>query len=266
LRDWSIALYVLAERADNRATPAFRDALLWAANRHGDIFEDAGHVIWILGNGGLTKFSHGRFVTLTHEQRLPASVLGAIVGDGYDELWLNTDSGLLLLSRKAFDAAVKDPCRRLQYQLYDTADGVAGAPIVKLLARRDANGRLWFARGGALTSVTPTPSHLAGTLRPQLRSVLIEGVVTDDGAVRDLSNSVLSSSTRRIEINYTALALTAPAKIRFRYRLDGFDRLGRRRNRRQASTRICTGPTSFASSQRNDGRWGTAAAGMALSA
>ena len=112
-----------------------------------DIFEDADHVIWILGNGGLTKFSHGRFVTLTHEQRIPPSVLGAIVSDGDDELWLNTDSGLLRLSRKAFDAAVEDPGRQLQYRLYDTADGVAGAPIVKLLARRDANGRLWFAQG-----------------------------------------------------------------------------------------------------------------------
>ena len=186
-----------------------------------DIFEDADHVIWILGSGGLTKFSHGRFVTVTHQQGIPPSVLGAIVSDGDDELWLNTDSGLLRLSQKAFDAAVDDPGRQLHYRLYDTADGVAGAPIVKLLARRDANGRLWFARGGALTSVTPT--HLADTLRPQLQSVRIEGVVTDDGAVHDLSNSVLSSSTRRIEINYTALALTAPNKIRFRHRLDGFD-------------------------------------------
>ena len=80
---------------------------------------------------------------------------------------------------------------------------------MKLLARRDANGRLWFARGGALTSVTPT--YLADTFPPPLQFVRIEGVVTEDGAVHDLANSVLSSSTRLlIEINYTALALTAP--------------------------------------------------------
>lgn len=226
-----------------------------------DIFEDADHVVWILGNGGLTKFSHGRFVTLTHEQRIPPSVHGAIVSDGYDELWLNTDSGLLRLSRKAFDAAVEDPSRPLQYQLYDTADGVAGAPIVKLLARRDANGRLWFARGGALTSVTPT--HLADALRPPLQWVRIEGVITDDGAVHDLSDSVLSSSTRRIEINYTALALTAPNRIRFRYRLDGFDAdwvdAG---TRRQAFyTNLVPGTYVFrVEATANDGRWGDSSA------
>ena len=229
-----------------------------------DIVEDADHVIWILGNGGLTKFAHGRFLTLTHEQRIPPSMLGAIVSDGYGELWLNTDSGLLLLSQRAFDAAVTDPSRRLQYRLYDSADGVAGAPIVKLLARRDANGRLWFARGGALTSVTPT--HLADTLRPQQQFVLIESVVTDDGAVHDLSDSVLSSSTRRIEINYTALALTAPNKIRFRYRLDGFDPdwvdAG---TRRQAFyTNLVPGAYVFhVEASANDGRWGDSSAAAA---
>lgn len=229
-----------------------------------DIFEDADHVIWILGDGGLTKFSDGRFVTLTHEQRIPPSVLGAIVSDGNDELWLNTDRGLLRLSRKAFDAAAEDPSHQLQYRLYDTADGVAGAPIVKLLARRDANGRLWFARGGALTSVTP--AHLADGLRPRLQLVRIEGVITDDGAVDDLSNSVLSSSTRRIEINYTALALTAPNRIRFRYRLDGFDAdwvdAG---TRRQAFyTNLVPGTYVFrVEASANDGRWGDSSAAAA---
>ena len=186
-----------------------------------DIFEDSSHVIWILGNGGLTKFSQGRFVTLTPEQRTPASVHGAMVSDGRGELWLNTDNGLLRLTQQAFDAALDDPGRPLQYQLYDAADGVAGAPNVKLLARRDANGRLWFVRGGALTSVTPT--RLTDALPPQLpQFVRIESIVTNDGAY-DLSKSVLPSTTRRVEINYTALALTAPNKIRFRYRLDGFD-------------------------------------------
>jgi signal transduction histidine kinase/ligand-binding sensor domain-containing protein len=186
-----------------------------------DIFEDTNHVIWILSNGGLTK-SHRRFVTVAHEQGMPVSERGAMVSDAHGELWLNTDTGLLRLTQEAFEAAVDDPTRQLQYQLYDTADGVAGAPIVKLLARRDANGRLWFLRGGVLTSVMP--GRLTDTLSAEVPQVVrIESVATNDGP-HDLSKSVLPSTTRRIEINYTALAsLTAPNKIRFRYRLDGFD-------------------------------------------
>ena len=145
---------------------------------------------------------------MTHEQRMPPSVLGAMVIDDHNELWLNTDSGLLRLSQKAFDAAVEDPSRQLQYQLYDTADGVAGAPIVKLVARRD--GTAGCGSQGAEPSRRSRRPSLADTLPPLPQFVRIESVVTDDGAVHDLSKSVLPSSTRRIEINYTALALTAP--------------------------------------------------------
>jgi signal transduction histidine kinase/ligand-binding sensor domain-containing protein len=185
-----------------------------------DVFEDAAHVTWLVGNSSLTKVWGERFVTLADEQRLPPSIHGALVSDGRDELWLNTDGGLLRLSQEAFEAAIDDPGRQLRYQLYDAADGVAGPSTVKLLAQRDANGRLWFARGGALTTVTP--ARLAAPIRPIPNFVRIESVVTDDG-VQDLDRHALAPRTRRIEINYTALALTAPNKIRFRYRLDGFD-------------------------------------------
>jgi signal transduction histidine kinase len=185
-----------------------------------DVFEDANHVIWILSNNGLTK-AHGRVATVAHQQGIPPSVRGAMVSDARGELWLNTDTGLLRLTQEAFDATVENPTRQLQYQLYDTADGVAGRPGMKLLARRDATGRLWFLRGGVLTSVMP--SRLTDTLSTDVpQAVRIEAVATNDGA-HDLSKSVLPSTTRRIEINYTTMTLTAPNKIRFRYRLDGFD-------------------------------------------
>ena len=105
-------------------------------------------------------------------QRLPSSALGALVSDARGELWLNINDGLVRLGQQTFDAAVDDPSERLQYQLYDTADGVAGVPIVKLLARRDNSGRLWFARGGALTSVSP--DHLSDPVPPLPRFVRIE--------------------------------------------------------------------------------------------
>jgi signal transduction histidine kinase/ligand-binding sensor domain-containing protein len=221
-----------------------------------DIFEDPSQVIWILGDHGLTKFSDGRFVTLKNERGIPRSLLGAIVSDGSHDLWLNIDSGLLRLSEKTFDAAVESPSRPLEYQLYDGTDGVAGAPIVKLLARRDVNGRLWFARGGILMSVMP--AHLARQLPPLPQFVRIERAVTDDGAVHDVSMSLLSSSTRGLEIDYTALALTAPNKIQFRYRLEGFDaNWVNAGTRRQAFyTNLPPGPYVFrVEASANDGRW-----------
>jgi hypothetical protein len=214
-----------------------------------DVFEDANHVIWILSNNGLSK-AHGRVPTGAHQQGIPPSVRGAMISDGRGELWLNTDTGLLRLTQEAFEAAVEDPTRQLQYQLYDTADGVAGRPGVKLLARRDATGRLWFLRGGVLTSVMP--SRLTDTLSAEVPQVVrIESVATNDGT-HDLSQSVLPSTTRRIEINYTTLTLTAPNKIRFRYRLDGFTEIGWTGTQRQALSQSGAGLVCV--SRRSDGQ------------
>src|SRR5207302_8594342 len=51
----------------------------------------------------------------------------------------------------------------------------------------------------------------------------IAGVTIDESAVTAAAAGVLPPGTRKIQIDYTALRLTAPRQIRFRYRLDGFD-------------------------------------------
>ena len=78
------------------------------------------------------------------------------------------------------------------------------------------------------------------------------------GPVSDLSESVLGASTRRIEINYTALALTAPSKIRFRYRLDGFDPdwVDAGTGRQAFYTNLAPGAYVFrVEASASDGRW-----------
>src|SRR6185436_7974415 len=46
-----------------------------------DIFEDGGGVIWVLGSGGLSRWSGEHFVTLTQAAGLPPSRIGAMTED-----------------------------------------------------------------------------------------------------------------------------------------------------------------------------------------
>jgi signal transduction histidine kinase/ligand-binding sensor domain-containing protein len=186
-----------------------------------DIFEDQDRIVWILGSGGLMRFAKGRFVTLTQERGFPLSEHGAVITDEKGNLWLNIDVGLIRFERKDLTKAFEDQASRLQYKFYDTSDGVAGPPIVSVLAKSSADGTLWFVRGGVLTSVNPRRLGDASTLT--LGAVRIENAVIDDDKMNYMPRGVLPSGTRRIEINYTALALTAPQKVHFRYRLEGFD-------------------------------------------
>jgi signal transduction histidine kinase/ligand-binding sensor domain-containing protein len=185
-----------------------------------DVFEDEHGVVWILGTGGLTRFSEGVFATLDRRAGLPSSGIGAITDDQSDGLWLNMDVGLVRVTRKAFDHALANPSQRLQYDLYDSSDGVAGAPILNVRARRGSDGTLWFVRGGGLTAVAP---RALGRARDTRVPVMIEGALADEARLEPVSGAALAPGTRRVQINYTALTLRAPNRMRFRYRLDGFD-------------------------------------------
>ena len=107
------------------------------------------------------------------------------------------------------------------YNIFDAVDGLAGVAVGTATAARAADGTLWFAIGGSLTVVDPR--HVAAKQQPAVVAQIATARV-DDRLVAPGSTGALPAGTREVQIDYTALRLTAPGQIRFRYRLDGFDR------------------------------------------
>ena len=54
-------------------------------------------------------------------------------------------------------------------------------------------------------------------------AVLIESVTADQQRLQVPEGTRLPPLTGNIQIDYTALSFTAPEKVRFRYRMEGFD-------------------------------------------
>ena len=185
------------------------------------IFEDRSGVVWIGGSGGLSRFADGRVVTVNHDNGLPGNRVSAIVDDEEGYVWLSVDRGLVRLNRHELDAEAATRGRRIQYKLYDTSDGLAGAPLGSIRAARAADGRLWFVRGGGLTVADPRALDVDRTFAPA--PLRIEAAVANERRLSPFPHTALPPGTRRLQISYTALTLTASNKIRFRYRLDGLD-------------------------------------------
>jgi signal transduction histidine kinase len=110
--------------------------------------------------------------------------------------------------------------RRVHYQAYDANQGLAGVPLGSSIVRA-ADGTIWVLSGGNLTVVDPRSLPADTTMAPP--QVRIEGASVDGERVAHTTGRALPPGTRRVEIDYTALRLTAPRQLRFRYRLDGFD-------------------------------------------
>ena len=193
------------------------------------IFEDSNHVVWVGGTAGLRRFSDGQIAALDRRNGLPAARVMAITQDHADYLWLLADRGPDYVGRRGavirlhpteFASAVSGQ-GTFKYSLYDSSHGVALLTIQNTGAARSTDGALWFAAGGSLTVIDPRRLPDDAATRPLAR---IEDGIIDGTRIAASPGAPLPAGTRNVQIDYTSLQLTSPGQLRFRYKLEGFDR------------------------------------------
>lgn len=198
------------------------------------LHEDAAGNLWA-GTAG------GRIACLANETWLhwnlnPGSpkdhpLLGILSSDDGD-LWFGTSSSIYRLEQREI-AALLASQTPLRPQLIYKADMVGSPPTYGWpQAAKSPDGKLWFGLANAVVTLDLRAPMASLTMPP----VLIEQVAVNEDiiphtatkatptAVKNNVTSVrLPSDCRSLEIRFTALNLSAPEKIRFRHRLDGFD-------------------------------------------
>jgi PAS domain S-box-containing protein len=205
------ASYSAADGLGEGHVPGLRldaDGALWAATKE----------------GGLSRIKDGRIATLTSRNGLPCDSIFWTIEDDDRSLWLYTACGLVRIVRSELDAWIADPARRIEATVWDAADGIRfhtgspatfGPPVAK-----SSDGKLWFLMGGEGIHVLDPRRLVVNQLPPP---VYIEQV-TADGKSYDASQGLrLPPLVRDLSINYTALSLVAPEKMRFRFKLEGQD-------------------------------------------
>jgi signal transduction histidine kinase/ligand-binding sensor domain-containing protein len=160
---------------------------------------------------------------------LPA-VIHAIINDDHGHLWLATDSGLTRADSQALLAcAQQNPCRLNPGQLtsFTTVDGLRSRETSSdshPTAVLTSDGHLWFTspRG----AIVADPQHFPAN--PLAPPVSIERFAVDDRDV-DPAAHAAASTTRlgaghmRFQFDYSGLSFAAPQKVRYQYKLEGFD-------------------------------------------
>jgi two-component sensor histidine kinase len=194
------------------------------------VFEDAHGTTWAGSAAGLARIRDEQVDWLSERDGLPAQRVLAITQSDDGFLWLAVDRGPLHAGRRAalvrlhpsdFDRAASGSGPVAGYKLYDALNGLAGVPLEPVTAARSRDGSLWFAFGGSLTVVDP---RQVGSDRGVTAAFArIAAVTIDDRPATPAAAGTLPAGTRTLQIDYTALRLTAPRQTRFRYRLDGFD-------------------------------------------
>lgn len=187
------------------------------------LHEGSRGAIWIgTKGGGLSRLEEGRLTTFTTEQGLWHNSIYAIVEDNRGDLWLSCPKGVFRVARSAINAVMTGKSERLDIKTFDRSDGLRSGHTVggsQPAAWHAPDDMLWFATFDGLASVDPKDIH-ENNSSP---TVYLEQLVVNDLALANREEPVLPPGSRNIELHYTAIDLTDPEQVRFRYRLLGLD-------------------------------------------
>jgi len=181
------------------------------------LFEDRSGVIWVGTAEGIAVVQAGQMRPISAAtMELRGSVLG-FAEDRRGSLWVNVADHLLRVDREAlFHGALDDG----DVREFGVADGLPGVESLKRDGTifADSVGQIWFALTRGLSVADPVRAERS------LPALMLVEEVTADGAAIDVQGPVrIPSSRRRLTLSYAGLSLSAPERVRYRYRLDGFD-------------------------------------------
>lgn len=185
-------------------------------------YSDGSGAIWVATVGGLSRIKDGRVLTLTSQNGLPCNNVHWMMEDDLHSVWLYTGCGLVQIARTELDAWVANSKRAIHATIFESSDGVRSHPVLNSespLVAKATDGRLWFATLEGVSIIDP--HHLA--YNKLVPPVHIEQVIADDKPYDAQNGMKLPPRIHYLTINYTALSLVAPEKVRFRYKLDGVD-------------------------------------------
>jgi len=180
--------------------------------------EDSAGVLWIGTANGLAFINSGTIQALREVPELLHEQIYGIEEDKIGALWIATSNHVLRVNRdKLLGLIVSDA----DVREYGFADGLGGLEGVKRYRSvvTDSLGRVWFSTNRGISFINPT--RVMASSAPAI--VHVEGIAAD-GRRFNLRDQVrIPAPHQRITLGYTGLSLAVPARVRFKYKLDGLD-------------------------------------------
>ena len=187
-------------------------------------FDKAG-ALWIgTFGGGLNRYKDGKFSVINHRQGLPNGIIGHIESDGRGFFWVSSYGGIMRISEEEFNRCADGEIQKVHCLTYGLNDGLPTLECAEGLQPagcKTADGRLWFPTAKGLVAIDPANV----TTNPLPPPVILEEVRVDD---KPLTNGTFTGlrippGRHQLDFQYTGLSFVAPEKVRFKYRLNGFE-------------------------------------------
>lgn len=262
---------------------------LWIGTRNGglNLFKDGKFSVWSLENGlsdndvraiqvdhngtiwigtrrgGLNRLQNGKVTSYTTKDGLFDDCVFQILEDEGGNLWMSCTKGVFRVSLQELNDFADGKTSVINSFAYGMTDGMlsrecnGGQPG----GWKGRDGRLWFPTIKGVAMINPQDIKINREPPP----VVIEQIIADDKSLEVGRPIDLSAGLGRIEFHYAGLSFVAPEKIRYKYRLEGYDKdwIDAGGNRIASYTSIPPGHYRFqVLACNNDGVWNEAGSGF----
>lgn len=234
-------------------------------------YEDADGVLWIgTYGGGLNRFRDGKLRSVGRREGLFDDVVYRIVEDDAGMFWMTSNKGIFTVARRALNDVLDGKTPSVVSVAYGRADGLRTVEFngaTQNAGTRTRGGRLFFPSTRGLVEIDPRKIPTNTQVPPvRVERVVADGKLFDAEAIAKAPE--ILSGARRLSFHFTALSLLAPERVRFEYRLTGFDQAWQKASAvREASyTNLPPGRYRFeVVACNNDGVWNRTAANLSFS-
>ena len=187
------------------------------------IYKDADGVMWLgtYGNG-LFRLKNGTVTNITTQSGLFDDVVSHIVEDESGNFWMGSNRGISRVKRTELNDYSEGKIEEFHSYSYGVSDGMNSAETnggFQPSTVTDSLGNIYFPTVEGV-AVISTRDILSNEVPPP---VYIENLRTSEENIPLSNEIVLSYDNPYLEIAYTAISLTEPKKVQFKYRMAGLD-------------------------------------------
>src|SRR6266480_6772442 len=187
------------------------------------IHEDTNGALWVgTAGGGLSRYKGGRWTTIGTREGLFDDSVFAILEDGSGYLWMSCNKGIFRVSRQQLDDFAEGLVPKVTSVSYGKSDGMMSRECnggTQPVAWATNDGKLWFATVKGVAMIDPNRAR-ASAAPP----VMLQDVFADHQKIDPSGSLAFAAGTKALEFRYAGINLSAPEKVHYQYRLEGFDR------------------------------------------
>lgn len=187
------------------------------------IYEDDDGTMWFGSYGdGLIRMKDGKVRYITTHDGMFSNIVSHIIEDENGNFWMGSNNGISRVSKKELNELCDGKRKTLRTYSYGLEEGMASAETnggFQPSVLQEKDGTIFFptVSGVAVVSTQKAKTNLVS---PPVR---IEKIESEDLKLPLTDVVTLSYDSSNIEIQYTALSFPEPNKVRYKYKMKGYN-------------------------------------------